>query len=57
MLEYDIILFGVTGFTGKLALEYLLEKNYPRLRFGCCARNAAKAQQVVHNACRDLSIQ
>jgi hypothetical protein len=55
MLEYDIILFGVTGFTGKLALEYLLEKNYPGLRFGCCARNEAKAQQVVDAVCQQLA--
>lgn len=45
--DYDILLFGVTGFTGKLALEHLLEKNYPNLRFGCCARNESKAQQVI----------
>ncbi|GHP08808.1 hypothetical protein PPROV_000754500 [Pycnococcus provasolii] len=25
---FDLLLFGVTGFTGKLALEYLLEKKY-----------------------------
>ena len=28
MSEFDIIHFGVTGFTGKLVLEHLLSKKY-----------------------------
>jgi short subunit dehydrogenase-like uncharacterized protein len=51
---YDVILFGVTGFTGKLALEYLMEKNYG-LTFGCCARNASRAQQVIETVCERLA--
>ena len=31
--EYDVLLFGVTGFTGKLALEHLLEQNYAGLNY------------------------
>ena len=36
--EYDIVLFGVTGFTGKLACEHLLSKAYP-IRWAVCARS------------------
>ena len=43
---YDVVLFGVTGFTGKLALEHLLTKHYP-ISWACCARNEAKAQALV----------
>jgi len=40
---YDIVLFGVTGFTGKLACEHLLQKNYP-IKWACCARSAGRAK-------------
>lgn len=44
--KYDIILFGVTGFTGKLAAEYLLQKNYG-ISWAVCARNARKAEDFL----------
>jgi hypothetical protein len=34
--QYDILLFGVSGFTGRLAAEHLLAKAYPGLS-GVCA--------------------
>ena len=40
--EYDILLFGVTGFTGKLVTEYLLRKNYD-IKWGVCGRSRARA--------------
>lgn len=43
--KYDIILFGVTGFTGKLAVEYLLQKKTPN--WAACARNANRAQSIL----------
>ncbi|KAL7567449.1 hypothetical protein ACA910_021407 [Epithemia clementina (nom. ined.)] len=43
---YDLVLFGVTGFTGKLAVEYLLEKSYD-IRWAACGRNQAKTQAVI----------
>eukprot|EP00802_Teleaulax_amphioxeia_P010423 Tamp_10451.p1 GENE.Tamp_10451~~Tamp_10451.p1 ORF type:complete len:420 (+),score=111.92 Tamp_10451:1-1260(+) len=46
MAEYDILLFGVTGFTGKLAAEYLKEKNYP-IKWGVCGRNEGKVKEVL----------
>eukprot|EP00934_Nitzschia_sp_Nitz4_P003046 Nitzschia sp. Nitz4//scaffold209_size42451//9844//11318//NITZ4_007355-RA/size42451-processed-gene-0.57-mRNA-1//1//CDS//3329541691//3036//frame0 len=46
MSKYDIILFGVTGFTGKLAAEYLIQKNYG-IKWAVSARNAAKAEEFL----------
>ena len=43
---YDIILFGCTGFTGKLAVEYLLKKQYP-VSWAACGRNERRAQAVL----------
>ncbi|GKY96458.1 hypothetical protein MPSEU_000605300 [Mayamaea pseudoterrestris] len=51
--QYDIILFGVTGFTGKLAAEYLLQKQQDKttkaFKWAVCARNEAKAKAVLQN--------
>ena len=44
--EYDILLCGVTGFTGKLAAEHLLAKAYP-IKWAVCARNEAKAKSCL----------
>lgn len=47
---YDIVLFGVTGFTGKLAAEYLLDRcrnDHSNLRWACSARNQPKAETVL----------
>ena len=43
--EYDILLFGVTGFTGKLATEYLLRKNYD-IKWGVCGRSEERVLSV-----------
>jgi short subunit dehydrogenase-like uncharacterized protein len=44
--DYDILLCGVTGFTGKLAAEHLLAKGYP-IKWAVCARNEAKAKSCL----------
>mmetsp|Transcript_128795 Transcript_128795/g.191986 ORF Transcript_128795/g.191986 Transcript_128795/m.191986 type:complete len:409 (-) Transcript_128795:203-1429(-) len=49
--NYDIILFGVTGFTGKLCAEYLFERNY-EVKWAASARNPTKAEGVL----KDLSV-
>lgn len=36
--EYDLILYGATGFTGTLAAKYLV-KNYPKLKWAIAGRN------------------
>ncbi|MEP5766432.1 MAG: saccharopine dehydrogenase NADP-binding domain-containing protein [Halieaceae bacterium] len=45
--DYDVVLFGATGFTGRLVAEYLL-KNYGRgeLSWAMAGRNQAKLEQV-----------
>ena len=53
--EYDIVLFGVTGFTGKLACEHLLSKAYP-IRWAVCARSEAKARSVLTSIATRLGI-
>jgi short subunit dehydrogenase-like uncharacterized protein len=42
----DIIIYGATGFTGQLAVEYL-RNSYPSLRFGIAGRNKAKLEQIA----------
>ena len=46
MPEYDILHFGVTGFTGKLVLEHYFKKGYD-LKLAVCSRSAARAQAIV----------
>ena len=55
--DYDLILFGVTGFTGRLAAEHLT-KTEPNLRWAACARNEAKAKKVLQevNAAPSIEI-
>ena len=45
-VEYDLLLCGVTGFTGKLAAEHLLVKAYP-IKWAVCARNESKAKSCL----------
>mmetsp|Transcript_23591 Transcript_23591/g.65479 ORF Transcript_23591/g.65479 Transcript_23591/m.65479 type:complete len:449 (-) Transcript_23591:214-1560(-) len=56
--KYDIVLFGVTGFTGKLAAEYLLDRcrnDYSSLSWACSARNQAKAEKVLNDLVETVS--
>lgn len=51
---YDIILFGVTGFTGKLVAEYLWHKQKnlgSTISWAVSARNASKAESVLQELC------
>jgi len=52
--DYDILLFGITGFTGKLAAEILLRNGAYGLKWGGCARNAAKATAVLADICKSV---
>ena len=51
---YDIVLFGVTGFTGKLAAEYLLKKSYP-IKWAACARSEGKAKDILEGIAKSVS--
>ena len=45
---FDIIVFGATGYSGKLVLKYLLEKNeHTRIRLGIAGRTPSKLQDIL----------
>jgi short subunit dehydrogenase-like uncharacterized protein len=44
--EFDLVLFGATGFTGALTAEYLAEHAPTGLRWALAGRNAAKLERV-----------
>lgn len=52
MPEFDILHFGVTGFTGKLVLEHFLKKTYD-VKLAVCSRNAGRAQAIVDSIAKD----
>lgn len=45
MADYDIVLFGASGFVGKLTARYLAEHN-PGLRIALAGRSIAKLEEV-----------
>lgn len=45
MAQYDVILFGATGFTGSLMMKYLASKG--STKFAVCGRNRGKLEQAV----------
>jgi len=44
--QYDLVLFGATGFTGGLTATYLAERAPARLRWALVGRNRAKLEAV-----------
>ncbi|MEO7092789.1 MAG: saccharopine dehydrogenase NADP-binding domain-containing protein [Polyangiales bacterium] len=45
--SYDVVVFGATGFTGRLACEYLARRReQPALRWAIAGRNEAKLHEV-----------
>jgi saccharopine dehydrogenase (NAD+, L-glutamate forming) len=46
MRNYDIVVFGATGFTGRLAAEYLAEHLPPGARWAIAGRSARKLEAV-----------
>ena len=47
--KYDFIVYGATGFTGKLVVEYLVERYLvnPEIKWALAGRNLEKLQSVV----------
>src|ERR1700712_4951692 len=43
---FDVVLFGATGFTGRLTAEYLAEHAPRDLRWAIAGRNQSKLEQV-----------
>lgn len=54
---YDLLLFGVTGFTGKLVVKYLLTEygETPSFTWALCARSRARAESALAEVARSLS--
>ena len=46
--EYQIILYGATGFTGKLCAEYLRD-NYPEIKWAIAGRNNQKLNDLKNS--------
>ena len=46
MREYDLIVFGATGYTGRLVAEALLEFPEPGLRWAIAGRSREKLESV-----------
>jgi len=44
--EFDLVVYGATGFTGKLVVEYLSE-SYPSLKLGLGGRNMKKLKEQI----------
>lgn len=45
--EYDIVLFGATGYTGKLCAEYITRKLPTNLKWAIAGRSGSKLSAVV----------
>ena len=45
--QYQIILYGATGFTGRLCAEYF-QSNYPDLNWAISGRNKEKLERYSH---------
>ena len=60
--DYDIVLFGATGFTGELTAAYLAEHAPAGCRWALAGRNAAKLEEVrarlvqLNPECADLPL-
>ena len=46
--EFDLIIFGATGFTGQIAVKYL-DDNYPSLNWAISGRNLDKLEIISKN--------
>ncbi|WP_428268463.1 saccharopine dehydrogenase family protein [Haliangium sp.] len=60
--DYDVVLFGATGFTGALAAEYLARHGGPELRWAIAGRNRARLTEVkgelerIDPACAEVGL-
>ena len=43
--DYDLIIYGATGFTGRLVVEYL-DKNYSDINWAIAGRNEGKLNKI-----------
>ncbi|HEY3004440.1 MAG TPA: saccharopine dehydrogenase NADP-binding domain-containing protein [Kribbellaceae bacterium] len=54
--DYDVVLFGATGFTGRLTAEYLAEHAPDSLRWALAGRNKAKLEAVCARLGREVDL-
>lgn len=60
--SYDVVLFGASGFTGRLTAEYLARRPGPRPRWAIAGRNLHKLERLRQHlarldpACADLPL-
>ena len=56
--QFDIVVYGATGFTGQLILEYLIGSatKTPGLRVAAAGRNKKKLQETVGKTVADLKL-
>ena len=52
---YDIVVWGATGFTGRLVVEYLIT-HHSSIRLAIAGRNEAKCKAVLSELGADLPI-
>ena len=53
--EYEVVLFGATGFTGRLIAEYLARHGGPDLRWAIAGRDRAKLEAMREELARIVS--
>ncbi|KAJ3338461.1 hypothetical protein HDU93_009477 [Gonapodya sp. JEL0774] len=51
--KYDIVLYGITGYTGGTTARYLLEHAPPSLRLAVAGRSKEKVEAALHRALDD----
>ncbi len=54
--DYDVVVFGATGFTGGLTAEYLAEHAPDDLRLAVAGRNKSKLDALVERLGRDVPV-
>jgi short subunit dehydrogenase-like uncharacterized protein len=52
--QYDIVVFGATGYTGKLAASYIAKNLHTDLKWAIAGRSASKLEAVAAS-CNELS--
>jgi short subunit dehydrogenase-like uncharacterized protein len=55
-MTYDVVLFGATGFTGRLTASYLAAHAPPELRWAVAGRNKAKLEEVRSSLGADVDV-
>eukprot|EP01097_Dermamoeba_algensis_P006863 TRINITY_DN4280_c0_g1_i1.p1 TRINITY_DN4280_c0_g1~~TRINITY_DN4280_c0_g1_i1.p1 ORF type:complete len:447 (-),score=117.86 TRINITY_DN4280_c0_g1_i1:76-1374(-) len=52
--EFDVVVWGASGFTGKLVAEYLLQYYHDKIKFAIAGRDQKKLQSVKDELAKEL---